>query len=283
MKKNETINLLTPICRLVQGSLYDRITQDIDGNPFKIKTGKDVGKERGKYYFGVAIKKGEEKHWNETAWGKQLWDFVISQSSAAIVSKKDFSWKIEDGDSEEPNRNERRNCDRDGFPGNWIIKFSTFIAPQLVNEKCDQITQDHFIQLGYFVQVYFSAMYNNPANKPNIRNGVFLNPEIVSFQAYGEVLTQYVRPDPKSIGFGGKLPKGASQVPISQLDNGTDEEILDPVVFGEESEPDVPKPPSSPSRSVRKASKGGHTWELDVLINNGWTEADLVNAGYIFS
>lgn len=286
MKKFEPLKLLSPIGRLVQGSLYDPITTDLDNKPIKYKTGKKTGQDAARYYFAVAIKKGKEKSWKMTEWGKKIADLAEREAAPGATERSDFAWKIEDGDDDEPNQNHRRNCDLEGYPGNWVIKFSTFIAPQIVNAKAEQLTQEGFIKTGYFVQVYFSVVYNNPAHKTTVKNGLFLNPEIVSFQAYGEEITQFHRPDPKAVGFGGQLPAGASLTPISQLGEPgqefpvVEDSILDPDVFEEDAQ-EPPAPPAPPSIE-RKVSKGGHTWDLSSMIKKGWTEDALASAGYTF-
>ena len=62
MKKFEPLKLLSPIGRLVQGSLYDPITTDLDNKPIKYKTGKKTGQDAARYYFVVAIKKGTQRY-----------------------------------------------------------------------------------------------------------------------------------------------------------------------------------------------------------------------------
>jgi hypothetical protein len=273
-KQKEVVTMLSPVGRLVQGSLYEAQTKDIEGKQLIDKD----GHPRNRYYFALAIKKGSEKHWNETEWGKKVWQVGEENAPTGVVKRADFAWKIEDGDSDTPNMNDKRNCDNEGFPGHWILKFNTFIAPQIVNEFAEPLTQEGFIQAGYYIQVYFSVSYNNPAKKANVKNGIFLNPEIVSFQAYGEVIKQFFRPDPKTIGFGGELPAGASATPVSQLPEASTAlktkaepypQILDPK--------NVSEPPAD-----KKVMIDGHVYELDVLLKKGWTEKALADAGHSF-
>ena len=286
-QKKEIVHLLSPVGRLVQGSVYVPQTKDMDGNLLV----DDDGNPQPKYYFALAIKKGVEKHWNQTEWGKRIWQIGEENASISAVKRPDFAWKIHDGDNNTPNRNERRLCDYEGFPGNWIVRFNTIIAPELVNEHAELLRQDNFIQMGYFIQVYFSISYNNPLRKPNIKNGVYLNPEIVSFQAYGEPIQQFFRPDPKTVGFGGQpLPEGASATPISQLhetalaQNEAPEpyrKILDPENVTQSDEP--PAPPAPPAPAVRRVTLDDKTWDLDAMLAKGWTEKALLDAGYVIS
>jgi hypothetical protein len=65
--------ILTPVGRLVQGSLYNPNTTDAENRPLVFKSGANAGQPRVDYYFGLAIAKQGEQHWSQTEWGAKIW------------------------------------------------------------------------------------------------------------------------------------------------------------------------------------------------------------------
>lgn len=201
--------LTTPIGRLIWGSLYEPQTKDFDGNPLTVKTpGPDFGKPTQRFSFGVAIPKGSEQHWSQTPWGQIIWaEGVLFPNGAA--SRNDFSWKITDGDSTGFKKGGTKPINTlSGYAGNWVLSFSSSFPPKLYKDNGQtQLVEPGFIKCGYYVQVAGSVSGNGNTNNP----GVFLNHDLVCFQAYGEEI--YTGADPLAAGFGGALPAGASAAP----------------------------------------------------------------------
>lgn len=276
--------LLTPVGRLVQGSLYEPQTTDAENKPLTVRTGPNQGQPRVEYYFALAIEKGTERHWAETPWGALVWAVGHAGFPNGQADASTFAWKIVDGDSTIPNRVGKKPCDREGYPRHWILNFNSGFAPGIyTDDGSQQILEPNFINLGDYIQVYGSINDNGSLQQP----GVFLNHSMIAFSRYGTRII--LGADPKSVGFGkSPIPSGAltmppegrfNPAPVSSLVNSPISPVIPPVP----SSPPVPHygilTPSVPSVPVRVmlSPAGNHTYEQ--LIANGWTDALLVQHG----
>lgn len=208
---SQRVNITSPVGRIVMGSLYDPNTTDAEGKPLVVKTGPNAGQPRVNYFFALAIPKGSEPHWAHTPWGQQIWA-VGNQAFPNAAQSPAFAWKIEDGDSQIPNKKGRKPCDNEGWRGHWILKFSGGFAPKVYQQEGAgyvQVMQKDFCKPGYFVEVAFSVDGNGSQSQP----GVYLNHSMVCFRAYGQEIV--FGPDVASAGFGqSALPAGASATPL---------------------------------------------------------------------
>ena len=206
----QKVNITSPVGRIVMGSLYDPSTTDAEGKPLVVKTGPNAGQPRVNYFFALAIPKGAEPHWAHTPWGQQIWN-VGNQAFPNAAQSPAFAWKIEDGDSQIPNKKGRKPCDNEGWRGHWILKFSGGFAPKVYQQEGAgyvQVMQKDFCKPGYFVEVAFSVDGNGSQSQP----GVYINHSMVCFRAYGPEIS--FGPDVASAGFGqSALPVGASMTP----------------------------------------------------------------------
>lgn len=209
---SQRVNITSPVGRIVMGSLYNPSTTDAEGKPLVIKTGPNAGQPRVNYFFALAIPKGAEQHWAHTPWGQQIWD-VGNRAFPNAAQSPAFAWKIEDGDSQIPNKKGRKPCDNEGWRGHWILKFSGGFAPKVYQQEGSgyvQVMQKDFCKPGYFVEVAFSVEGNGSQSQ----SGVYLNHSMVCFRAYGQEIT--FGPDVASAGFGAApLPAGASMTPLA--------------------------------------------------------------------
>jgi hypothetical protein len=202
----KAIELLFPPARFVEGSLSVPNTKDADGNALKFKSGPMKDQEgRCDYYFAVAIKKGQEKHWNETEWGKKVWAVGVDGFPSGEYKAPSFAWKISDGDCDIPNRG-KRPCDKEGFAGCWIVKFSGGFEPQLYDSLKNPIQNSEYIKRGFYIEVYAQVASNKSMMSP----GVYLNHRKVCFRAYGkEIIGGYSVED---------IPFGQSPLPAEALE-----------------------------------------------------------------
>lgn len=250
-------NLLTPVGRLVGGSLYTPKTTDMNGNDLVYKSGPDKGKPRVNFWIPLAIEKGKEKHWNETSWGLLIYNFG-QRAFPDLYSAPIFAWKISDGDDATPNSLGKIKSKQEGYPGHWILNFSGAFCPQIGNRDFSKLlTEKDFINPGDFIQVRGTLVSNNTPTKP----GIHLNPTHVAFAAYGERIV--FGPTAEELGFGkAPLPAGAKSVP----DAGADVEM--PWTY----ESQILNSKSG-ERVMLPASKG---LPYDHLISIGWTDEMLV-------
>src|ERR1700743_2258727 len=208
---SQRVNILTPVGRLVMGSLYKPSTKDADGNPLVFKSGANAGQARSNYFLALAIPK-DGRPWNQTEWGKLIFETgkaAFPQAHAAPT----FAWKVTDGDDTTPNTRGKRACDTEGFPGNWILRFSGSFAPKVYREENGayvQVTEENYIKPGYYVQISGTVSGNGSQQRP----GLYLNHSMVAFTAYGQEI--HFGPDANSVGFGqAPLPAGALATPAA--------------------------------------------------------------------
>lgn len=203
-----------PVGRLVQGSLYKGNTTDSKGQPLKVKTGPNAGQPMTQFYFAVAIAKTPgHSHWAQTDWGQQVLQ-AGAEGYPGMYQNPAFSWKIEDGDSAIPNKNNRKPCENEGWPGHWVVKFAGSASAPRVFQR-DQTGRpvdyavDGAVKLGYFIQVGGECVDNKPSESP----GVYMNYRGVLFVGAGPEI--FVGPDANAM-FGavaGPLPAGVLPVP----------------------------------------------------------------------
>lgn len=302
-------DILTPVGRLVGGSLYKGSDKDADGKPRTVKTGANAGQPAIQYFFMLAIPKGPEQHWASTTWGAKIWACGHAAFPAAAQSPT-FAWKVKDGDSQIPNRRGKKPCDIEGAKGCWLLSFASGFPPKIFNaDGTQQILEVDAVKPGYFVQVYGSVDGNGSAQQP----GVFLNHGMVALSAYGTEIN--LGADASTVGFGAgaALPAGASAAPLTQAFNpappaaavppapmpgapaipGAAPSLPAPPIPGSVPAPTAvapapgflaPPPPlaapaAPPAAPVRQmtAAAGGVSYEDH--IKAGWTDALLIQHG----
>ena len=200
--------LLTPVCRLVMGDPFEPETTDADGKPLVVKSGANIGAPRVSYFIAVAIPK------TDPTFGA-LWETVRAIGAAAFPREHtlpSFAWKITDGDDQTPNKKGKRPCDREGFPGHWVLHMSSGLAPSVWTlGGAERIVDPSRVKVGDYVRVNFSAAGNKSSQNP----GIFLNPSMIELVGYGEAIVS--GPQASAI-FGAApaaLPPGASSTPVA--------------------------------------------------------------------
>lgn len=240
------IDLLSPIGRFVRGSLYDRQTNIVEGQQRLIKTGINAGKPANRYFFALAIQK-KEKSWQETGWGKKIFDIGKLAFPNGQYLNPTFSWKIQDGDSEIPNKAGKKNLDQEGYPGHWILNFSTSLEFKITRDNGHSLDPEPgSVQRGDYIEVYASVSSNNSIQQP----GIYLNPRVVNFAGHGKRILGGV--DASKIGFGqSEKPEGLSDIPLGYRP------ILNPLTLTDLAD--------------------GMSYED--LIKMGWTDDTLIDKG----
>lgn len=240
-------NILFPTGRLVGGNLYKPRTTDAEGRPLAYKSGPNIGQPREDWYFAIAIAKTPGQHWASSAWGAEIWRVGHAFMPTAGQNPK-FAWKVQDGDSEIPNAKGKKNSEREGYPGHWVVSFSSAFPPRIYDKTgAAPITAIDAVTPGMYVQVLGDVDANGSQQQP----GVFINHKMISLQGYGAPIV--FGPDAASVGFGqGALPAGATEVPVGVM--------VAPAAPGAPVPPTMPvpgatvAPPASPSPAAGVAS-----------------------------
>lgn len=294
----QRLNILTPAGRIVWGSVDKANTIDGEGKPKLIKNGPNTGKPTQSYDFGLAIPKGPEKHWKDTAWGAPIYNLAVQSWPRGEHQAPSFAFKVQDGDSTVPNRKGRKPCDREGCPGNWVLSFSSQYAPQLYKLEGNRpipVTPPETIKAGYWVQISGSCASNDSTQNP----GIFLNHNMVCLVGIDKEIVS--GPDAAAVGFGQdvalpagvsmtnfNLPAPATMAPLpvaqpapapvqpAQVAVQSHPGFLNPGV------PTVPiaaAPPPVPQSPRMSAKANGVTYEQ--MIAAGWTPPLLIEHGYL--
>jgi len=283
MKEN---SFITPVGRLVQGSVSEPNTTDMAGNLLVTKK----GDPRNEYFVALAIPKCGESHWRETAWGGKIYGLAKSFFPNGQIDNPNFHWKIVDGDSTIPNNNNKRPCDCAGFQNSWILKlkhgFPLILCDK--NGKKENVTPEMF-SLGNYAQ----GFVNVASNGQQIHSGIYLNCPIVSFTGYGAPII--LSPDTEKLGFGQEpLPDYVKQTPVSVLNAevvNTDSPQSKPSAYSPQftqveqqpapypqilSVPPAPLPPSVTSKIMIGDAAGT---KYQDWIDANWTDALLIQHG----
>lgn len=204
-------NILFPVGRLVQGSVYRPSTTDNESRPLVVKSGPNAGQPRVDYFLAIAIEKQPgHTHWAQTDWGRIIWDTAVAAFPQGQYNAPTFAFKIKDGDSAIPNKAGKRPCDQEGWPGRWVVMMSSGYASKVYTaDGSQQIVEADAVKGGYFIQVAGSVSGNESLQQP----GVFISHNMVALAGYGpEIISG---PDPRAVGFGGgPLPAGMSAAPL---------------------------------------------------------------------
>lgn len=212
---NET-QFTTPVGRMIGGSLYRGETVDRKtGAPKVYKTGAKKGQPRTDYNIGVAFPKTPGvQHWASEPWLQQVWNAGHAAFPQGDAQRRDFAWKITDGDSQEPNKNMKRPCDQEGYPGHWVIWFSGTMAPKATNSDGSQyLHEQDAIKPGYYVQVFCGVTDNKPSETP----GMYWNPYYVALAGFGPEIVGGPDVAQAKFGQGVQLPPGASATPVGGI------------------------------------------------------------------
>ena len=201
------LTFMTPVGRIVQGSMFTPSTTDINGDPLKYKSGPNVGQPRVEYYFGLAISKQDP--------GLGALMQIFGQSAAAgwpggENARPDFSWKIIDGDSLDSKK--VPYSARVGHAGCVVLKFSGSFAPKCFassgNNTWVEVSPET-IKTGDYIRVAGSTEGNGNRANP----GIYLNYDQVEHVGIGEaIITGPSAADTFGKAAPAALPPGASRV-----------------------------------------------------------------------
>lgn len=212
----DRIRVNLPAGRMVQGDLYHANDTDFVTKQKRVYPAghRLAGQPKITYFFAVAIKKNGEQHWAQTQWGGQIYQFaqqawpVDPRTGVSAIQRPDFAWKVEDGDSTVPNKNNRINARTEGFAGCWVVSCSSTYPPKIITTDFTPITEPNAVKRGFWVEVVATVDTNESQGNP----GIYINGEFVMFRGIDKEISGAV--DPRSIqGFGqSALPAGITAV-----------------------------------------------------------------------
>ena len=271
--------VIFPVGRMVGGDLYTL-------EPVVDKHGVQKINKAGQPSFscsvGVAIKKGAEAHWAETAWGTEIHSIGKAGYPQEHASPF-FAWKIKDGDSLVPNKKGRVARDNENYRGHWIVWFSQSWLPALfarvATGKLRELGLTEKVRLGDYLQVQGDIKDNRPSESP----GVYLNPSAVLFVGEGERIASEVDVSALESAPAAALPPGARPLTPAVAGFGAPAAVAPPVVVPNPAflqvPPPAPRPPAVPAARVMTPAAQGATYAQ--MIEAGWTEELLVQHGMV--
>lgn len=304
--------------RLVGGSLYEMQDKDWQGQPLKYKSGDKIGQTYKKSHVAIAVKK-TTAHWGSEPWGAAILAFGRSQFPKGEAEAATFAWKIDDGDSQIPNKKGRKNCDNPDWVGCWVIHAGQpERLPKIVTAHGDPLEQPGAVKVGYWgrlgIRIAGNGQFGGNA-------GIYINPQFFAYMGIDKEIvsgpnvkgmlaaaqqfvmpshvqaapvsapTSYGNPPPPGIPHGA----GAGYAPPPALGGtlppapgvavpGVSAALPAAVTVVPSATFLAPPPPSAvpapaPTGPVMTAKAGTHTYAQ--FIAQGWNDAGLKQHGYM--
>lgn len=178
----------SPVGRFVQGSLFELQTKDSTGAPLIVKTGPNAGQPASRAFFAVAYRKDDPLFmpFYQQMQAEAKAAFPNFFDAAGNCTHPNFAWKLMDGDGVD--QNGKKNSEKEGFAGHWVIKFGGSYLPRVFYmgraRPEDQIKDQNLAPRGWYIRVIGSMKGNAPSNKP----GLYMNPDIVEVCGTGDLI-----------------------------------------------------------------------------------------------
>lgn len=269
--------LTLPVGRIVSGHPM-KFNPKTDDNK-QPKFNKD-GSPTKEAFFALAIPKNAgEAHWSQTTWGKSIYDDGVASWPRGEHQLPTFAWKIIDGDSRTPNTKMRIPADREGYPGHWVISFSTQFALQCFhpaqNGVYPQMQSDAEIKAGDYVMVQATFKTNESTKTA----GMYANPNMVLLVSSGvAILGAEGNPNDAFGAVAPQLPQGAQVAPAGYVAPAPVAQAFTPPPAPVQTvvtpAPDFINPPAPVQERV--LSNG---FTASALITAGWTPAQVASLG----
>jgi hypothetical protein len=295
------IDITTPVGRLVSG--HPMVSHPVIDDKTKLPKLAHDGTPRIEFYVAIAIPKGAEQHWNQTEWGQQIYNEGVAGWPNGEHGAPNFAWKITDGDSQVPNKNGKKPCEREGWAGHWIIGAKNGFAINCYrlgayNPVTDQLQTKEAIKCGDYIRLVLNVKGNAPSQSP----GVYINPTMCELYQAGVAIVSENAPDPSAT-FGavqGVLPQGAqvdANVPATQpgamatppanatvmAAGAVPQSVINNPGMGAPPAPGTavaPAPdiltPPAPAQADYNININGQVYSHAALIAQGWTEEQLM-------
>ena len=222
-------------------------------------------------YFAMAVPKNGTTDWRQTPWGAQIAAKAAADWPGGEHGHPAFSWKVTDGDSQIPNKAQKKPIDREGWPGHWVVHLTTRFAVQCYHvgnyDPMQQIQDDNTIKTGDYGRVAVGVKGNAPSLTP----GVYLNPRLFEFTRAGELIISESGPSAAEV-FGGGAP-GAAGAPGAPGTPGTLAPAPDFLTPGAPGAPGAPAP--TPPIAEERFNYNGQVWTRSQLAASGWSDQQI--------
>lgn len=288
-------NFTTPVGRLVGGDIFQSRDKDFEGRPLTTRD----NKPRVEHVIAVAFPKSDSKteEIRREIYAAAVEGFPTLFPGGQCVLPT-FSFKWVDGDSTVPNQRGVKPCEKEGYPGHWVISFKSSFAPKVYGPTQEPIVDPKAIKRGDYIRVGVSARGNASQSKP----GVYLNHSMIQFCGYGEEIS--TGPDAATV-FAApiQLPAGASATPMAPpggMPSGMPMPapgvaMSMPATGMGMPAPGVPMgmapapmagfgmapPPAAPPPPAAKQVLPGAPASYEALRGAGWTDEQMKSAGYL--
>ncbi len=268
----------TPVGRLVGGSGANANVKDFQGKPLTDNN----GNPRTEYFIQLAIPK-TDPDWH------RIYSMIQTEARTSFPNifdaqgnpTKAFSWKISDGDSQTPNSKGKKPCDREGWPGHWILNLSHGFPPSAFGPDFLPVDPAS-IKLGFYIKASINVK-GNGQDPMGDRCGVYLNFQSIMLVEAGPIIQ--VGPSAQEM-FGGGTPQHAHQAHMPPANAAPPATTAPPPSAatppGVTPAPGfVNGPPAGNAAPGFKMapSAGGNTY--DQYKTAGWTDEQLIAQGHM--
>ena len=205
--------------------------------------------------------------------------------------RNDFAFKLKDGDGYDANG--KPHSAKEGWAGHWIVQISTYAGAMRVvngltgNSPITEVgTGPAHIKTGDFVVCCLDIKTNGWSNDPQSKPGIFMNPDLIQLNGYGEYIAGGVNVDELlkdvAVATGGYTPTGMSTTPTAAPLPGATPSLPAPMALPGSAGalPPVNAVNAAPKYKLSpEAAAAGHTKEA--LNAQGHTDESLLANGYL--
>jgi hypothetical protein len=189
----------SPVGRLVQGDCFVAQTKDQTGALRVVKSGPNIGQPNPQFFVAIAVPKSDPL-W--PGFMQMLYDAAKAEWPAMFPPtgvpaplygiqavhpvNPVFTFKVKDGDGLD--RNGKRNADKEGFAGHWIVSAASSYAPKCAKPTSpgawETLTDPESIKRGYWIRLAGSFASNDSVNTP----GMYVNLDLIELAGLGTVI-----------------------------------------------------------------------------------------------
>jgi hypothetical protein len=269
--------------RAVQGDVY-KMTQRVDDKTKQPRMKQD-GTPLMQHYIALAVPKNDPA--NVAFKTTEYMGEKVAAWPRGEYQLPQFADKIEDGDSAIPNKKMKRNCDREGFPGHDVYKFTNGFAPAVKYWDMARQAWVDSMPGGAGPQMkigdYYTVIFDVESNKSSESPGMFLNSKTIAWERPGEAISSDAD---YSDMLGARGPGGNATAPAPAATPPAPSPAASPPPATIASPSSAPPPPHAgfmapppPTGPVMLPAANGIAY--DAYIANGWSHAQLVAAGMV--